>query len=332
MLSNIVSFDNTTTIKKKVYNISLPWVEKYRPSKLKDLLLDDIIYNKINFFIKNKEIPNLLLVGEPGTGKTSTILCLLNSIYNNNEIKNNMLELNASDDRGLIMINSKIIPFCKKKGYNNMRKVIILDEADNITQKAQYLIANLINDYIETTSFIFICNNYNNIIESIQSKCFTINYNIINNMNLIKKIKEICTIEKIKYDMDAINYIISKSNNNIREIINNMECIYYSYNKLSIKNIDKLMDTSINVYFDNIIKYSKEKKFIKLVNIIDTLYSKGYLMNNFLILFKNYINNSNIDKIYKIINIINSYYIKINYEKETYMQYLGFISEFYLLF
>ena len=332
MLSNIVSFDNTTTIKKKVYNISLPWVEKYRPSKLKDLLLDDIIYNKINFFIKNKEIPNLLLVGEPGTGKTSTILCLLNSIYNNNEIKNNILELNASDDRGLIMINSKIIPFCKKKGYNNMRKVIILDEADNITQKAQYLIANLINDYIETTSFIFICNNYNNIIESIQSKCFTINYNIINNMNLIKKIKEICTIEKIKYDMDAINYIISKSNNNIREIINNMECIYYSYNNLSIKNIDKIMDTNINEQLENIKKNKKEKKFIKLVNIIDTLYSKGYLMNNFLILFKNYINNSNIDKIYKIINIINSYYIKINYEKETYMQYLGFISEFYLLF
>ena len=156
MLSNIVSFDNTTDIKKKVYNISLPWVEKYRPSKLKDLLLDDIIYNKINFFIKNKEIPNLLLVGEPGTGKTSTILCLLNSIYNDTEIKNNMLELNASDDRGLIMINSKIIPFCKKKGYNNMRKVIILDEADNITQKAQYLIANLINDYIESFELYFI--------------------------------------------------------------------------------------------------------------------------------------------------------------------------------
>ena len=294
--------------------------------------MDDIIYNKINFFIKNKEIPNLLLVGEPGTGKTSTILCLLNSIYNDIEIKNNMLELNASDDRGLIMINSKIIPFCKKKGYNNMRKVIILDEADNITQKAQYLIANLINDYIETTSFIFICNNYNNIIESIQSKCFTINYNTINNINLIKKIKEICTIEKIKYDMDAIKHIISKSNNNIREIINNMECIYYSYNKLSIKNINKLLDTNINIYFDNIIKYSKKKKFIKLVNIINTLYSEGYLMNNFLILFKNYINNSNIDKIYEIINIINNYYIKINYEKETYMQYIGFISEFYLLF
>ena len=334
MLSNIVTFEKSATTKQKVYDITLPWIEKYRPRKLKDLLLDDIIYTKINKIIKDKFIPNLLLVGPPGTGKTSTILCITNTVFNNIEKKNNILELNASDDRGLLMINTKIIPFCKKKGYNNKDKIIILDEADNITQKAQYLLANLINDYSHNTKFIFICNNYNNIIEAIQSKCFVINYNNINIKNLYHKVKYICKNENIKYDKESIKYLIMKSNYNIREIINNLECIYYSYNIMNKINIDKLLKISLNSYIEKIIINSKDKKFRTVINITKKVIKEGFLLNNFLILFKEIINNYDIiikNKL-KIINIINNYYIKINYEKESFIQFMGFISDFYLLY
>ena len=333
MLSNIVTFEKSATTKQKIYDITLPWIEKYRPRKLKDLLLDDIIYTKINKIIKDKFIPNLLLVGPPGTGKTSTILCVTNTIFDEIE-KNNILELNASDDRGLLMINTKIIPFCKKKGYNNKNKIIILDEADNITQKAQYLLSNLINDYSYNTKFIFICNNYNNIIEAIQSKCFVINYNNINIKNLYQKTKEICKKENIKYDEESIKYLIMKSNYNIREIINNIECIYYSYNIINKKNIDKLLKISLNNYINDIIKYTKDNKFKSVINTTKKVIKEGFLLNNFLILFKNIINKTDIiikNKL-KIINIINNYYIKINYEKESFIQFMGFISDFYLLY
>lgn len=334
MLSNLVTFEKNTKTKHKIYDITLPWIEKYRPNKLKDLLLDDIIYTKINKIIKDKFIPNLLLVGPPGTGKTSTILCLTNSIFNDIEKKNNILELNASDDRGLLMINTKIIPFCKKKGYNNKDKIIILDEADNITQKAQHLLSNLINDFNYNTKFIFICNNYNNIIEAIQSKCFVINYNNINIKNLQKKVKEICKKENIKYSKESIKYLIMKSNYNIREIINNIECIYYSYNDMNKVNIDKLLKISLNSYIEDIIINTKNKNFKNVINITKKIIKKGFLLNNFLILFKNIINNYDVSMNYKlkIINIINNYYIKINYEKESYIQFMGFISDFYLLY
>lgn len=334
MLSNIVTFEKSTKTKEKIYDITLPWIEKYRPNKLKDLLLDDIIYTKINKIIKQKFIPNLLLVGPPGTGKTSTILCVTNTIFNEIEKKNNILELNASDDRGLLMINTKIIPFCKKKGYNDRDKIIILDEADNITQKAQYLLSNLINDYSHNTKFIFICNNYNNIIEAIQSKCFVINYNNINIKNLYYKTEEICKKENIKYNEESIKYLIMKSNYNIREIINNIECIYYSYNIVNKINIDKLLKISLNTYINDIIINTKNKKFKKVINITKKIINDGYLLNNFLILFKNIINDYDIvmEKKIKIINIINNYYIKINYEKESFIQFMGFISEFYLLY
>lgn len=334
MLSNIVTFEKSTKTKQKIYDIALPWIEKYRPNKLKDLLLDDIIYTKINKIIKEKFIPNLLLVGPPGTGKTSTILCVINMVFNEIEKKNNILELNASDDRGLLMINTKIIPFCKKKGYNNKDKIVILDEADNITQKAQYLLSNLINDFSHNTKFIFICNNYNNIIEAIQSKCFVINYNNINIKNLYKKTEEICKKENIKYDKESIEYLLMKSNYNIREIINNIECIYYSYNIINKINIDKLLKISLNTYINDIIVNTKNKKFKKVINITKNVIKEGILLNNFLILFKNIINNYNIniENKLKIINIINNYYIKINYEKESFIQFMGFISEFYLLY
>lgn len=334
MLSNIVTFEKSTKTKQQIYDITLPWIEKYRPNKLKDLLLDNIIHTKISKIIKQKFIPNLLLVGPPGTGKTSTILCITNTIFNDIEKKNNILELNASDDRGLFMINTKIIPFCKKKGYNDKDKIIILDEADNITQKAQYLLSNLINDFSHNTKFIFICNNYNNIIEAIQSKCFVINYNNINIKNLYKKTEEICKKENIKYDEESIKYLIMKSNYNIREIINNIECIYYSYNIVNKINIDKLLKISLNTYINDIIINTKNKKFKKVINITKKIINDGYLLNNFLILFKNIINNYDIiiENKLKIINIINNYYIKINYEKESFIQFMGFISEFYLLY
>ena len=133
--------------------IQLPLVEKYRPTIFTDILFDEFLKGKINTIVQSKQLPNMIITGEPSTGKTSTVLYLAKTIYTDD---NNVLELNASDDRGLTMIQQTILPFCKKKSDNY--KLVILDEADSITQKAQNLLNNIIAEFKKNTRFIFICN------------------------------------------------------------------------------------------------------------------------------------------------------------------------------
>ena len=167
---------------KRIY---LPWVEKYRPNKLENIILDDITRTKIVNFISKNEISNMIMTGHPGTGKTSTIKCLAKDIFKS-DYKECVIELNASDNRGLETINNSIIHFCRKKvsTKNNVPKLIILDEADNITKKAQNTLTNLMEKFNKTTKFAFTCNDYNKLVEGIQSRCIILKYNMFD-MQLI---------------------------------------------------------------------------------------------------------------------------------------------------
>jgi replication factor C subunit 2/4 len=273
----------------KIINIKLPWVEKYRPTNTDEILLDSFIKEKINKMIESDIIPNMIITGEPGTGKTSTILFLAKNKYKN-KYSDYVLELNASDDRGLTIINNTIQPFCKKKideKYNH--KLIILDEADSITQKAQNLLSNIISEFRDTSRFVFICNDYTQIIESIQSKCMIIKYPKIDKFNLFLKIKNICINENIKYTEKGIETLIFVSNNDIRQLINNLECIYYSFGGINEENIYKFIDKPNTFYINEIINACYEKNFKKVLQIINNLYFKGYTPNDILLTFMKYI-------------------------------------------
>ena len=157
---------------------NLPFSEKYRPKKINDLILDNIILNKINNIVMNKDIPNIIFTGKSGIGKTSTIHAIARQIYPR-DYHDSIIELNASDDRGIKSVHDTIINFCKRKvefkeGYAQ-HKLLILDEADNITPKAQRLINSIMEKY-PTTRFAFTCNNSSAVIESIQSRCIIIRF------------------------------------------------------------------------------------------------------------------------------------------------------------
>ena len=183
-------------------NIKEPWVEKYRPKSADEIILYPFIKEKIDNIILEKSIPNMIITGEPSVGKTSTIICLAKKIYSEEEYCENVLELNASDDRGLSIINNTILPFCKKKTQKGVYKLIILDEADSITNKAQNLLSNIIAEYKKNTRFVFICNDCSQIIESIQSRCIIVKYTKINKISLISKIKDICNKENFNFTED----------------------------------------------------------------------------------------------------------------------------------
>jgi len=326
-------FNHDSKNLQKIINIKLPWIEKYRPKNSNDILLDSFIKEKINKMIETSNIPTMIITGEPGTGKTSTILFLAKKLYGDT-YSESVLELNASDDRGLNIINNTIFPFCKKKITNKLNyKLVILDEADSITQKAQNVLSNIISKFIKNTRFVFICNDYTQIIESIQSKCMIIKYPKIDSYNLFIKIKNICNNENIIYTDDGINKLIFVSDNDIRQLINNLECIYYSFGTLNEENIYKFIDKPKTFYISEILKACIEQKFQKTIDIIKNLYYKGYTPNDVLLTFMKFLfDTQDLEDEYKLklYEIISLSYIIINSENDTLLQLCGCISKVYL--
>ena len=329
-------FNYNITENSETVNIKLPWVEKYRPKNSDEILLDPFIKEKINKIIEVKNIPNMIITGEPGTGKTSTILYLAKHLYKD-KYSDYVLELNASDDRGLIIINNTIHPFCKKKIDENYNyKLIILDEADSITQKAQNLLSNIISEFRKNTRFVFICNDYTQIIESIQSKCMIIKYPKINVNNLFIKIKNICEIENIEYTDEGINTLIFVSDQDIRQLINNLECIYYSFGKLNEENIYKFIDKPKTFYIKEILNACFDEDFPKAIITIKNLYYKGYTPNDILLTFMKYLFeydnkeiNLNEETKLKLYEIVSLSYILVNSEIDTLLQLCGCIAKIY---
>ena len=220
---------------------SSPWIEKYRPTSINELLLDDCTMNKVRTINKEKSLPNIIITGVPGIGKTTTILCLAKSLLGPH-VSNFVLELNASDERGIKAVNDSIIHFCRKKMQINeskyaQHKIVLLDEADNMTKKAQQLINNLMEKYRKTTRFAFTCNNSSDIIESIQSRCIILRYKRLDNKKVHERIKYICDNEKIKYTDKGLSSIILTSEGDMRQAINNLQMTYNGFKVINEKNV-----------------------------------------------------------------------------------------------
>lgn len=320
--------------RKKYSNIKIPWVEKYRPNKISDVILDDFIRIKMEKIVKDRSIPNLIITGEPSTGKTSTILAIAKKIYDKKQYENNVLELNASDDRGLSIITNTILPFCKMKIDKKNHKLIILDEADSITSKAQNLLSNIITEFKNNNRFVFICNNCSKLNESIQSKCMIIKFPNINKKYLKKKIKIICEKENIEYTSKGLKALLFVSNNDIRQSINNLECIYNSYDLVNEDNVYKFVDMPKPYYINNIIKYCFDGNLKESFKIINELIKKGYSPNDILLTFMKCLTDNDIDvdeetklKLYEIISLS---YIKVNDGIDTILQLYGCISKIHL--
>ena len=341
---NIISFDDDMSYVKKnnihdkYNNIKIPWIEKYRPTISNDILLEPYIKVKIENMISSKLIPNMIITGEPGTGKTSTILCMTKQIYSGTNINEYVLELNASDDRGLVMINNTIYPFCKKK-TEGQHKLVILDECDSITPKAQNLLSNIISEFKKNCRFVFICNDFSQIIESIQSKCMIIKYPSISKNNLYQKTEYICKKENIKYNEEGINSLIFTSDNDIRQIINNLECIYYTFGELTNETVYCTVDKPRPIYIQQIINECLNSNLNKAIETTKDLFMKGYYPNDILNIFMKCLLDNSFDKKInineatklKIFEIISLYYIRVNSGIDTLLQLCGCIAKIYMV-
>ncbi|TFK29692.1 DNA replication factor [Coprinopsis marcescibilis] len=175
---------------------NLPWVEKYRPVTLDDVVSHQDITSTIERFIEKNRLPHLLFYGPPGTGKTSTILAVARRIYGA-DYKKQILELNASDDRGIDVVREQVKQFAEtrtlfSKGY----KLIILDEADMMTQQAQAALRRVIEQYTKNVRFCIICNYVNKIAPAIQSRCTRFRFSPLPIVEVEKRLNTVIATEK----------------------------------------------------------------------------------------------------------------------------------------
>lgn len=286
---------------------NLPFSEKYRPKKIKDLILDNIISNKINNIVANKDIPNIIFTGKSGIGKTSTIHAIARQIYPR-EYHDSIIELNASDDRGIKSVHDTIINFCKRKvefkeGYAQ-HKLLILDEADNITPKAQRLINSIIEKY-PTTRFAFTCNNSSAVIESIQSRCIIIRFTKPPVDKFIERIKSICELETIDYDEDALRYLFDICQKDLRKTLNMLELVFRAEGKITIQNILNISDIPSQETLSDLLNSIIKQDVITVCKIINDYQSQGYYSLDVMLHFIQYIKNyPNINEEIRI-NLIN---------------------------
>ncbi len=200
----------------------LMWVEKYRPLKLGDVANQKAIIDGIRNLIKKPaEMPNLLFAGPAGVGKTTVALCIARELLGEGW-RDYTLELNASDERGINMVRERVKMFAHYTGMSAEVpfKVIILDEADEMTSDAQTALRRIVEDSARSTRFVLICNYLSQIIEPIQSRCVIFRFTNLGEDDAVKYLEKICKQEKVKYEDKALRLIHEFTGGDLRHAIN----------------------------------------------------------------------------------------------------------------
>jgi len=198
------------------------WVEKYRPAKLSAIVNQKEIVGSLKSLLKNtSKMPHLLFSGSAGVGKTTTALCLAKEILGDSW-REYTLELNASDERGINMVRDRVKKFARFSGLDTKIpfKLVILDEADEMTSDAQTALRRIIEDTARHCRFIMIANNISKIIEPLQSRCAVFKFTRIAEDDIVGYLEEICKKEKIRYNNDGLKMIYTYSEGDMRHSIN----------------------------------------------------------------------------------------------------------------
>lgn len=211
------------------------WVEKYRPRELSGIVGQDNIVDRLETFVDKKSLPHLLFAGPPGNGKTTAALCIARELFGENWHRN-LLELNASDERGIDTIRTRVKDYARTRPIGDFPyKIIYLDESDALTPQAQHALRRTMEMYAETCRFILACNYSSKIIEPIQSRCAVFRFKRLGDEDIGEVLKRIAKSEDIKLTKGGVKAIIYVSRGDLRRAINVLQAASALGEKISKK-------------------------------------------------------------------------------------------------
>ncbi|KAG5983035.1 hypothetical protein E4U55_000931 [Claviceps digitariae] len=236
---------------------SLPWIEKYRPTTLDDVSGHQDILATINKFVDANRLPHLLLYGPPGTGKTSTILALARRIYGANNMRQMVLELNASDDRGIDVVRDQIKTFASTKQIFSMGgggsgktdapsfKLIILDEADAMTNTAQMALRRIMEKYTANTRFCIIANYSHKLSPALLSRCTRFRFSPLKEGDIRVLVEKVVEEEHVQIGGEAVDALIKLSKGDMRRALNVLQACHASSTPLRGRDAPKVPESEM---------------------------------------------------------------------------------------
>ena len=313
--------------------LNTPWIEKYRPSKLSQIVGNKRIISNLQSISESGNLPNLILAGPPGTGKTTSVLALAHELLGEN-FKKAVIELNASDERGINVVRDKIKRFAQQKIPlpEGRHKIIILDEADSMTSSAQGSMRVTISDYSNTTRFVLACNDSSKIIEAIQSRCTVLRFGKLSSDDIKERIKFVLKNENATYDEKGLQAIIDTCNGDMRYALNNSQSCIVGFGEINEENVYKIVELPRPKEIAKIYNFCLNKMFVDAINKFSELFYDGYSCLEFISVFNRLIQeNDKIDDKVRIILLkkISEYKMNLIDGLDSDLQMSGFISEIY---
>ncbi|XP_012714256.2 replication factor C subunit 4 [Fundulus heteroclitus] len=264
----------------------VPWVEKYRPKCVDEVAFQDEVVAVLRKSLEGADLPNLLFYGPPGTGKTSTILAAARELYGPELYRQRVLELNASDERGIQVIREKVKNFAQLTVAGTRPdgkscppyKIIILDEADSMTAPAQAALRRTMEKESRTTRFCLICNYISRIIEPLTSRCSKFRFKPLANQIQEERLLEICEKEKLKYTKESIAALVKVSEGDLRKAITFLQSAarLNTDKEISEQSIIQIAGVVPSKMIDHLLQLCFKGTFEKLEMAVRNMVNEGY--------------------------------------------------------
>ncbi|CAG5095062.1 Similar to RFC4: Replication factor C subunit 4 (Homo sapiens) [Cotesia congregata] len=263
-----------------------PWVEKYRPRTVEDVVEQNEVVEVLRQSMSGGDFPNLLFYGPPGTGKTSTILAAARQLFGN-IYKDRILELNASDERGIQIIRDKVKSFSQLTASATRPdgtpcppfKIIILDEADSMTDAAQSALRRTMEKESHSTRFCLICNYVSRIIGPLTSRCTKFRFKPLGQEKIIERLEHICKEENLVTDKYVLTKLVDASGGDLRKAITSLQ----SVTRLKGKDVEITVDDVVEVtgvvpdrWLNRLLEVSQGKDFSKVEDFVDEFLLEAY--------------------------------------------------------